>query len=427
MEVVSATDQKKEAFLDALDAEFPQPLATETGELLSSARETVRTKPAPTTRTEAWKYTRTTRIINQKWSNTVGTVDVNAYAVPDLDAWRLVFVNGVFQSEHSSWPKAEGLSVKPLRSALENGEAKGFGRMSNTPDEWFENLNLAYATDGVFIHLAKNKVVDKPIYLLHISTGEQTASFNRHLVRVEQGAQLNIIQHSVADENTSGFYSVVTEGDVAPNATLHIDKVQNEGGKVFQHAIDWIHQDRDSHFDIRTVTLKGLWVRNNLNIAVNGENCSTRLYGTYMPDGKEHLDNHTVVDHRVPHCESDEVYKGIVNDKATAVFNGKVFVRPDAQKTNAFQQNANIVLTDDAQMYSKPELEIYADDVKCSHGSTTGQFDEEAVFYLRARGLSEQSARELLVYAFVSEIIEAIGNDALRNYCLEGLTKRSRG
>ncbi len=427
MEVVNATDQKKEAFLGALDAAFQQPLASAKGALLNASRETLRTQPAPTTRTEAWKYTRTTRIINQAWSHAVPTVDADAFAVNDLDAWRLVFVNGVFQAEQSTWPEAEGLTVKPLRVALEAGEVEGFGEKSNTPDEWFENLNMAYASDGVFIHLGKNKQIEKPIYILHITAGEQSAAFNRHFFHVAQGAQLNVIQHSVADADAEGFYSVVTEGAVDANASLHIDKVQNEAGKVFQHAVEWVHQDRDSKFDIRTVTLRGHWVRNNLNIAVNGENCSTRLYGTYMPIEKEHLDNHTMVDHRVPHCESDEVYKGIVNDKATGVFNGKVFVRQDAQKTNAFQQNANIILTDDAQMYSKPELEIYADDVKCSHGSTTGQFDEEAVFYLRARGLSEQSARELLVYAFVSEIIEAIGNDALRNYCLEGLTKRSRG
>lgn len=427
MDVVNATDQKKEAFLDALDTAFQQPLAAAKNELLSAARETLRTQPVPTTRTEAWKYTRTSRIIGQAWKNTVPSMDADAFAVSDLDAWRLVFVNGVFQPEQSTWPEAEGLTVKPLRDALETGEAENFGTRSNTADEWFESLNMAYASDGVYIHLDKNKQVEKPIYILHITAGEENAGFNRHLIHVEQGAHLNVIQHSVAQADANGFYSVVTEGDVAANASLHIDKVQNEDGKVFQHAVEWIHQNRDSHFDIRTVTLKGFWVRNNLNIAVNGENCSTKLYGTYMPIEKEHLDNHTMVDHRVPHCESDEVYKGIVTDKATGVFNGKVFVRQDAQKTNAFQQNANIILTDDAQMYSKPELEIYADDVKCSHGSTTGQFDEEAVFYLRARGLSEESARELLVYAFVSEIIDAISNEPLREYCLEGLRKRSRG
>jgi Fe-S cluster assembly protein SufD len=427
MEVVKATDQKKEAFLDALDRSFAQPIAEERGDVLSKAREVLRTAPVPTTRTEAWKYTRTSRIVNTTWNATEGTTDVAKHAVEGLDAWRLVFVNGRLQESLSSWPSAEGLTVKPLRDALAAGEADGFGTRSNTPDEWFECLNMAYATDGLYIHLAKNQIIEQPIYLLHITTGEDVAAFNRNYVALEQGAQLNIIQHSVAEEDAHGFYSVMTEGDVAPNANLHIDKVQNEAGKVYQHAVEWIHQERDSMFDIRTVTLRGHWVRNNLNIAVNGENCSTKLYGTYMPVEKEHLDNHTMVDHRVPHCESDEVYKGIVTDKATGVFNGKVFVRQDAQKTNAFQQNANIILTDDAQMYSKPELEIYADDVKCSHGSTTGQFDEEAVFYLRARGLSEESARELLVYAFVSEIIDAINNEHLREYCLEGLRKRSRG
>jgi Fe-S cluster assembly protein SufD len=166
-------------------------------------------------------------------------------------------------------------------------------------------------------------------------------------------------------------------------------------------------------------------VRNNLNVRINGENCSTNLFGTYMPIGKELIDNHTMLDHRVPHCESNETYKGFLNDKSTGVFNGKVFVRQDAQKTNAYQQNSNIVLSDDATMNAKPELEIYADDVKCSHGSTTGQLDEEALFYLRARGLKLATARKLLVEAFVGEIIAEIADDGVRDYCIARLHERA--
>ncbi|MGB1031012.1 MAG: SufB/SufD family protein, partial [Flavobacteriales bacterium] len=157
-------------------------------------------------------------------------------------------------------------------------------------------------------------------------------------------------------------------------------------------------------------------VRNNINVRVNGENCETNLYGTYRTYGKQHVDNHTMIDHKVPHCESNEHYKGILYDKSSAVFNGKVFVREDAQKTNAFQQNANILMSDDASMNAKPELEIYADDVKCSHGSTTGQFDEEAIFYLMARAISETNARELLVEAFLGEVQEQLHHEEIINY-----------
>ena len=165
-------------------------------------------------------------------------------------------------------------------------------------------------------------------------------------------------------------------------------------------------------------------VRNNLNIEVNGENCYTHLNGMYLLIENQHVDNHTLVDHKKPHCESHELYKGVVNDKATAVFNGKVFVRKDAQKINAFQSNANVLLSDDATINSKPELEIYADDVKCSHGSTTGQLDEEAVFYLRARGLSEKSARKLMITAFIDDVIEKTENEEVKSFIIHILQER---
>jgi len=161
-----------------------------------------------------------------------------------------------------------------------------------------------------------------------------------------------------------------------------------------------------------------------LNIEVNGENCTTNLNGAYLLKGNQHVDNHTLVDHKVAHCESHELYKGVVNDKATAVFNGKVFVRKDAQKINAFQSNANVLLSDDSSVNSKPELEIYADDVKCSHGSTTGQLDEEAVFYLRARGLSEKTARKLMISAFINDVIEKIDNQDVKSYVIQLLQER---
>jgi Fe-S cluster assembly protein SufD len=164
------------------------------------------------------------------------------------------------------------------------------------------------------------------------------------------------------------------------------------------------------------MTLDGTLVRNNLNIEVNGVNCMTNLHGAYVLKSNQHVDNHTIVDHKQPHCESNELYKGVMDEKSTGVFNGKVFVRKDAQKINAFQSNGNVLLSDDATVDSKPELEIYADDVKCSHGSTTGQLDEEAVFYLRARGISEKSARHLMVAAFIGDVLSKIENDEFREY-----------
>ena len=181
-------------------------------------------------------------------------------------------------------------------------------------------------------------------------------------------------------------------------------------------ATEQIAQAKDSTFTINTLTLNGTLVRNNLNIEVNGVNCNTHLNGAYLLKENQHVDNHTMVDHKAPHCESNELYKGVIDDKATAVFNGKVFVRKDSQKINAFQSNGNVLLSDNATVNSKPELEIYADDVKCSHGSTTGQLDEEAVFYLRARGISERSARHLMVSAFIVDVLEKIENQQVLDF-----------
>ena len=203
---------------------------------------------------------------------------------------------------------------------------------------------------------------------------------------------------------SENFTNVISEIHVGKNAKLTIDKLQEENETCSHIATELVNQQQDSNFTINTVTLNGLLVRNNLTIEVNGQNCETNLNGAYILNGNQHVDNHTVVDHKVANCESNELYKGVIDGKATAVFNGKVFVRKDAQKINAFQSNGNVLLSDDATINSKPELEIYADDVKCSHGSTTGQLDEEAVFYLRARGLSEASARQLMVGAFIEDV-----------------------
>lgn len=425
MEVISAVDQKKEAFLNALAQACSHPLAA--GTMLADAKGLVQSLPVPTTRTEEWKYTRVTRIMNMELRRNVSTVSPEKYFLPisDPNAARVVLMNGHFRADLSILPKAVNIQVQALEDARSAGLAEKLGSLSNQENEFFEALNLAYAESGVYIYVGKGSIIESPVYICHLTDGEQSAAISRCFIEVEERSSLKVIHHAASTAGCSGFHSQVTEAFVGKSAHLEVDRIQEESGEVFQHATDWVEQDRDSRFDIRTVTLKGRWVRNNLNVRVKGENCSTNMWGTYMPAGNEHIDNHTVVDHLVPHCESNEVYKGFLNDKSTGVFNGKVFVRQDAQKTNAFQQNANILLTNDATINSKPELEIYADDVKCSHGSTIGQLDEEAMFYLRTRGLSKKSARQLLVSAFVSEIMEAIGDDAIRDYCLNALQERS--
>lgn len=414
---LSPAEEKKVNFLATLDANFGS--ENSHPDFRQEAKSFLQNNAAPTTRTEAWKYTRVTKIVNDSWNKGAADTSVDALVIPNLDAWRVVFVNGQMNASMSSFPDQDGFNVTRISENADLQISK-----APTPD-WFEALNAAYFTDGLSIRVAKKVKTEKPLYIVHVSTGEQTASFVRHHVTVEESAEAEIVQHHISLEGGKTFLSSVLEGDVAQNAALHIDKVQEAEANGFEHSVEWVDQARDSHFDIRTLTLKGGWVRNNLNINVNGSNCTTNLFGTYMPQDKEHVDNHTMVDHRVPHCESNEVYKGVIDDKATGVFNGKVFVREDAQKTNAYQQNANIVLSDDAAMNSKPELEIYADDVKCSHGSTTGQFDEEAVFYLRARGIGDRTARKILTQAFIREIADAIQNEAVQTYCLSAIEEKN--
>jgi Fe-S cluster assembly protein SufD len=211
---------------------------------------------------------------------------------------------------------------------------------------------------------------------------------------------------------------------VEENAHVHWDKIQLESDANFLMNEDNVHIASNGNFTINTLTIDGGWVRNALNITLDGQNIEANLNGFYMPRRKQFVDNHTRVDHRKPHCNSNELYKGVLNDQSTGVFNGKVYVQIDAQKTNAFQSCANILLSDDATMNTKPELEIYADDVKCSHGTTTGQLDEEALFYLKSRGLGEANARRLLTSAFIGDVISKITHDAVREYVIDQLTQR---
>ena len=220
------------------------------------------------------------------------------------------------------------------------------------------------------------------------------------------------------------FINSVSEIVVGENAQLEYNKFQDKEEENYSISTEYVYQNANSHFTINTATYNGALVRNNLTIEVDAENCETNLSGLYLGKNTDHIDNHTIVDHKKPNCNSNEVYRGVLDDNATGVFNGKVFVRQHAQKTNAFQKNNNILLSDNAVINSKPELEIYADDVKCSHGSTTGQIDEEAVFYLQSRGVSRKSAINLMINAFAKDTLEKVSIDALHNYINSKIEER---
>lgn len=367
----------------------------------------------PTTKVEQWKYTRVGKIANNSFSVDEG----QAQLTKDSRNKVIQFVNGQLTSD---LPEIEGVEILPIGEATTDL----LGQNLKLEDEVFQALNTAYATAGVVIRVSKNTKVGATLHLEHWLTHSNTLGAVRHCIIVEEGAEINLIQ-SYNSENVEKALSLpVTEVFVKANAKCTIEKLQQESDANFHIATEQVAQEKDSRFTIRTITLNGGLVRNNLNIEVNGQNCETNLYGAYLTKGKQHVDNHTVVDHKVSNCESNELYKGVMDEKSTAVFNGKVFVRQDAQKINAFQSNGNVLLTDDASINSKPELEIYADDVKCSHGSTTGQLDDQALYYLRARGLSQKSAKQLLIRAFVAELFEGIENEYLSTQISSTLQER---
>lgn len=391
-------------------------------ELRRAAIQVLETTPFPTTRNEAWKYTRVTRIKNGNFSVSDATLATNNFRISD-DSLNLVFVNGHFSPELSDAGMPDGVKVLPL-SAMDEAERAVFGKDVQLENEIFNAFNAAYTTDGVYIHISAKIEVEKTIELTFISSGENVLTNVRNIIVAEAFSKAHIVQQFVSEHDQPSFTNAVTEVSVGANAFLTIDKLQQESENAFQVATEQVDQAKDSEFTINTVTLNGGLVRNNLNIRVNGQNCTTNLTGIYVLKGNQLADNHTVVDHKVANCVSNELYKGVMDGKSTAVFNGKVFVRKDAQKINAFQSNANVLISDDATVNSKPELEIYADDVKCSHGSTTGQLDEEAVFYLRARGISEKSARQLMIGAFVADAIEKIEHEGFRQTVEDLLSSR---
>jgi Fe-S cluster assembly protein SufD len=377
----------------------------------------------PTSKTEYWKYTRIGKIINNTYyfyeTKTDKKISITDYLIPELDTNLVVLIDGYYHQELSNIKVQKGVRIESLKSAIDNSNAfikNHLGKIAKAKNEIFVALNTLSFTDGVFIDLDKGSVVEKPVQIINITTKDNIISNTRTVVKTHDNSSVKIIESFVNLKGEKSFTNNVTEFFLNPNSQVEYNKIQNKEGESYQISTEHVHQRTNSNFTINTITLEGTLVRNNLNIDVNAEGCETNLNGIYLGINKNHIDNHTVVDHLKPNCNSNEVYKGILGDNSVGVFNGKVYVRPDAQKTNAFQQNNNILITDDAVINSKPELEIYADDVKCSHGSTTGQLDDEAIFYLRARGISKKSAINLMISAFIKDALSKISIEPLKNY-----------
>ena len=380
----------------------------------------------PTRKTEDWRYTSVNKILKKKYIqfNEAEKVGLSNEIVPSLDAYNIVLVNGVYSKELSDLNFPDEIVVDTFPKALEEHVSlihSTFNGIAKNNEEVFTALNTSYFHEGVFIHIPKKVKLEKSIHVIHVNTKSNVVSNVRLLIVADEFSEVGVVQSFASVNAMECLTNSVTEVFVKENAKVVIDKVQSEEPKNNLICTVQVNQKANSTFKINTATVSGDFVRNGVNIDVDGENCTSEMNGLYMQKGIQHVDNHTKISHLKPNCTSFELYKGVLSDKSTGVFNGKVIVAVDAQKIEAYQQNKNILLSREATMNAKPELEIFADDVKCSHGTTTGQFDEEAIFYLQTRGISKESAKKLLIEAFADEVIDKVDSEELRIWIKEKL------
>jgi Fe-S cluster assembly protein SufD len=338
-----------------------------------------------------------------------------------LEGPRAVFVNGRFAPEHSSLPQTEGLSLSSLREALAREPERlraELGALAPPAGGAFTALNTAFFEDGALVELAPGAALAEPIQLVHLSTSrwstQPTLSHPRTLVLCGRGSQATLIESYGGLPGEAYFTNAVTELSLGPGARLDHYKLQRESDRAYHVARLSVRQARGSGFADHSICVGGALVRNDIDVRLGGEGGECALNGLFMASDQQHMDTHSLIDHEAPACASRELYKGVLDGRARGVFHGKVLVRPDAQKTDAYQTNKNLLLSREALVHSTPALEIFADDVKCKHGSTTGQLDPAALFYLRSRGIGEQAARSLLIYAFASDLVGRLRVPAVR-------------
>lgn len=390
----------------------------------------------PTPRHEEWKYTHVSGLFNKNYklaaetSDALSAGDLSKFRLPGWEeANELFFINGRFSSELSAI-RSSDLVVMPLNEAAENEYkdtvAKYLGDSGKYLKDGINALNTAFVHEGVFIYVKKNYVAEHPVYIYNITNArsDNMLSQPRSLVHVDVNAHVEMVEVFITAGSQESLTNQVMEIVVEKDARLGYYKIENDSSHANLVSSTHIRQTGKSHTHTVTISLNGGIIRNNLNMVLDAEYCDGHMYGLYLQNGKTHVDNHTVVDNVKPHCDSNELYKGIMDGNSTAVFNGKIFVQQIAQKTNAYQSNKNILLSDGASVNTKPQLEIFADDVKCSHGCTVGRLDEEGLFYLQSRGISEKTARSLLLHAYAIDILEHIKLPHIRSYVDKLISER---
>ncbi len=380
----------------------------------------------PTNKEEAWKYTslrkleRTNFSVFPKKSKTLGYKDVKKHFLHEIDTYKIVFIDGVFSSNLSETTH-DGVDVCLMSSALTKPMYRQlielyFNKVASR-EEQMTSLNTAFSREGAYIYIPKNKAPIKPIEIVHFATGKEASLMlqPRNLVIAEENAELQIIESHFSLTDNEILTNSVTEIFAAENAIVDYYKVQNDRHTASLIDNTYISQKAKSTVKVHTFSFGGKLTRNNLNYYQHGSYIDSTMKGVTIIGEKQHVDHHTLVHHQEPNSESHQDYKGIYGEKSTGVFNGKIIVDKEAQKTNAFQQNNNILISDKATINTKPQLEIFADDVKCSHGCTIGQLDEDAMFYLQSRGIPKKEATALLMYAFTDDVMSSVRIPELKN------------
>jgi Fe-S cluster assembly protein SufD len=397
--------------------------------LQSNAVEQLQQQGLPTVKHEEWKYTRVASVLRDDMQ-IQGEASLTEAELTDIrlpgDAIEIFVVNGRFHKASAT----DQVYISSL-GAEANGTYAGLiaqhlGHSAQYHPDGIHAMNTAFADHGLFIHVPKGKQVDKSVYIYYVNDNRTHSilALPRTLVYVSAGASVQIAEQHVSLGKNDTLTNQVTEVVAEQDAIVHFYKIQNEGAHASQVCTTQFTQIGKALTNATTISLSGNIVRNNLNMVMEAEYGEAHMFGLYLLDGHTHVDNHTIVDNVKPNCFSNELYKGIMDGSSTGVFNGKIFVRQDAQKTNAYQSNKNVLLTETASVNTKPQLEIFADDVKCSHGCTIGKLDEEAMFYLRARGIGEKNAKSLLLHAFAIDILENIKTEALRTYVDQLISER---
>jgi Fe-S cluster assembly protein SufD len=400
------------AFENTLDVDSP------VHDIRTEAIKTFETEGFPTKKEEDWKYTSLNSILKHDYSvfpkheNALEFKDVKKYFIHEIDSYKIIFIDGKYSS-HLSQTTHDGLDVCLMSAALNKPKYRliienYFNKIA--PKDGLSSLNTAFSAEGAYIHVPKNKLVAKPIQIIHFSTGNEAALMlqPRNLIVVDENSHVQIIERHQSLTDNPVLTNSVTEIFTNKRAIVDYYKIQNDRESATLIDNTFVNQKQESLAKVHTFSFGGKLIRNNLNFYQNGERIDSTMKGITIIGNKQHVDHNTLVHHIELNCESHKDYKGIFDDSSTGVFNGKVVVNKEAQKTNAFQANNNILISDKSSINTKPQLEIFADDVKCSHGCTIGQLDDSAMFYLKSRGIPEKEARALLMFAFSNNVLDSV-------------------